>query len=1216
MTEKQSASRAHGKDGWQFWIDRGGTFTDILAVSPEHRIRSLKLLSENPEQYQDAALAGIRQMLDLGPQESIPDSLVRSVKMGTTVATNALLERKGEPTLLVITKGFADALRIGYQNRPDIFAREIRLPDQLYRAVVEADERIDAAGNIIQPLDEAALRRQFAEARAQGVDAVAIAFLHAWSAPAHEQIAGRLAREAGFRQVSLSHEIAPLIKLISRADTTVADAYLSPVLRRYVEQVAAGLNPDKLFFMQSSGGLTRAQQLQGRNSILSGPAGGVVGMVETARQAGFDKLLGFDMGGTSTDVSLYQGDYQRRLDHVIDGVRLRAPMLAIDTVAAGGGSLLRFADGRLQVGPESAGARPGPVAYGRDGPLAVTDIQVLLGRIRPEYFPRVFGDDARQPLQANTVRKAFEHLNKQVITHSGTGESEAALAASYLEIAVNLMANAVRKIAAANGVDLTRFTLCSFGGAGGQHACAVARACGIRGIFIHNYSSLLSAYGMGLAPRSTLREASVELPLADHFDAALERTDALVRDARDNLLDQGLDKAQIRITRHLELRYQGSDSALSLNFDELPALREDFARQHQTRFGFVQDETPLIIDKIKVEARVDAAPPHTATGVPRTPASPVACHPVYFDDGWQDTPFYSLEEVAAGQTLSGPAILYDKDTTLVVEPDWQVTRTGEGHWHLQDQGRAARQDDSGASVDPARLEIFNHLFIYVAEQMGLVLQNTAHSVNIKERLDFSCALFDASGNLLANAPHMPVHLGSMGESVQSILRQNRDSLAPGDTWLINAPYQGGTHLPDLTVVTPVFDEAGKQLLYILANRGHHADIGGITPGSMPADSCHIGEEGIVFENFLLVRSGRLQEAALREALGSGDWPSRNPDQNVADLKAQIAANQSGIREMDRAFDQYGKDQLLAYMQHVQDNAELAIRRIIPDLQAGSFSYPMDCGATICVSVQPDPDTATIGFDFTGTSAQQAHNFNAPYAVTHAAILYVLRSLLSESIPLNAGCLRPVSVTVPKGSLLHPEYPAAVVAGNVETSQCITDAIYGALGLQAGAQGTMNNVTFGNARHQYYETLAGGSGAGPDYHGTDAVHTHMTNSRLTDPEVLEARFPVRLRAFAIRNNSGGDGQYRGGNGLVRELEFLEPMSVSLLTNNRQHRPFGLAGGEAGKAGRNSVIKCNGDCQLLPASVTLDLDIGERLRIETPGGGGYGSKAGAGTGDNKN
>ncbi|WP_241777599.1 hydantoinase B/oxoprolinase family protein, partial [Streptomyces sp. CT34] len=1127
---------------WEFWIDRGGTFTDVIGRRPDGRLVTGKLLSHHPERYRDAAVAGIRLMLGLGPDEPVPAERVAVVKMGTTVATNALLERTGEPTVLLTTEGFRDALRIAYQNRPRIFDRRIVLPEALYDRVIEVPERVGAHGEIVRPLDGEGVRRALIRARADGLRSAAVVLLHGYRHAAHERAVAELAREAGFTQVSCSHEVSPLMKLVARGDTTVVDAYLSPILGRYVDEVAAQLPGIRLMFMQSNGGLREAAHFRGKDAVLSGPAGGVVGMVRTAAEAGgdapeaagFDRVIGFDMGGTSTDVSHYAGEFERIFGSEVAGVRMRAPMMNIHTVAAGGGSVLHFAARRYRVGPDSAGAVPGPACYRRGGPLTVTDANVMLGRIQPAHFPAVFGPDGDRPLDAGVVRTGFAELARRIAAETGDDRGPEDVAAGFLDIAVLNMANAVKKISVQRGRDITRYALVGFGGAGGQHACAVADALGVDTVLVPPLAGVLSAYGIGVADATAMREQAVEERFLepggmDRVRAVCER---LAAQTRQELLDDGVPDASVTTRARVLVRYAGTDSTIGVPLAAADTMAAEFVREHRERYAFTMDK-PLVAEAVSVEAlgaAGGASGYHVRLGDREGELTAAATVRMYAGGRWRETGLYRRTELRPGDVLTGPAIIAEEDATTVLDPGWQAAVGERGHLVLTRARPRPRRTAVGTRADPVMLEVFNSLFMAIAEQMGVRLENTAHSVNIKERLDFSCALFDAEGNLIANAPHIPVHLGSMGESIKEVLRRRGGDLRPGDVYAINDPYHGGTHLPDVTVVTPVFGPpgpSGGELLFLVASRGHHAEIGGVTPGSMPAFSNTIQEEGVLFDNWLLVRDGRLRERETRELLTSGPYPSRAPDVNLADLRAQIAANEKGIRELRRMTEQFGLDVVRAYMGHVQDNAEESVRRILGRLPDGSYRYETDSGAEIRVALTVDRAARSAVLDFAGTSPQQPGNANAPSSVVMAAVLYVLRTLVAEDIPLNSGCLKPVEVRIPEGSMLAPVFPAATVAGNVETSQAVTGALYAAMGIQAEGSGTMNNVTFGNARVQYYETVASGSGAGDGFDGADAVQTHMTNSRLTDPEVLEWRYPVRVDSFALRDGSGGAGRRRGG-----------------------------------------------------------------------------------------
>ncbi len=1186
--------------GWQFWIDRGGTFTDIVACRPDGALVTHKLLSENPGRYRDAALAGIREILGLKKDGEIPAQVIEAVKMGTTVATNALLERKGARTVLFITRGFRDALRIAYQNRPRIFDRHIVLPEMLYSKVVEVDERCGAHGDIVLPLDEEGALVHLQETYDEGYRSIAIVFMHGYRYPDHESKVAELARRVGFVQISVSHRVSPLMKLVGRGDTTVVDAYLSPILRRYVEEVAAEVPGVRLLFMQSNGGLAGARQFQGKDAILSGPAGGIVGAVRTSAAAGFDRIIGFDMGGTSTDVSHYAGELERELETRVAGVRMRAPMMSIHTVAAGGGSILHFDGARYRVGPDSAGANPGPASYRRGGPLTVTDANVMLGKIQPKYFPQVFGPHGNERLDFQAVSDEFSDLTAKI----ADGRSPEQVAEGFVQIAVGNMANAIKHISVQRGHDVTQYTLCCFGGAAGQHACLVADALAMTRVFIHPLAGVLSAYGMGLADQVAMRSQALETKLDDPR-ALEELAERLAAEASAALVAQGVPAAAVKALRRAHLKYEGTDTALVVTLGSLADMQAQFEAAYRKQFSFLMPGKALVAEAVSVEALAagQAIAEHPAP--PKPAGAPAETVRIFSGGAWRAAPLYRREDLAPGQRIDGPAIIAEANATTVVEPEWRASVTALDHLVLERVVQRKNAAAIGTQVDPVMLEIFNNLYMSIAEQMGLRLQNTAYSVNIKERLDFSCALFDGEGNLIANAPHMPVHLGSMGESIKTVIRLNAATMKPGNVYVLNAPYNGGTHLPDVTVITPVFDEHGKEILFYVGSRGHHADIGGVTPGSMPPGSKVVEEEGVLIDNFLLVEEGRLREKEVAALLGSGAYPVRNVRQNVADLQAQIAANEKGVQELARMVAHFGLDVVRAYMRHVQDNAEESVRRVIGVLKDGEFDYPLDNGARIQVSIKILKDRREAKIDFSGTSAQLPNNFNAPSAVCMAAVLYVFRTLVDDDIPLNAGCLKPLSVSIPEGCMLRPRYPAAVVAGNVETSQCITDALYGALGVLAASQGTMNNFTFGNDRYQYYETVAGGSGAGPDFDGADVVQTHMTNSRLTDPEVLEWRFPVRLESFEIRAGSGGRGRRRGGHGAVRRVRFLEPMTAAILSGHRLVRPHGMAGGEHGAAGNNYVLRSDGSRTELGPFAQTEMAAGDVFVIETPGGGGFGA-----------
>jgi 5-oxoprolinase (ATP-hydrolysing) len=1190
---------------WEFWIDRGGTFTDIVARRPDGRLVARKLLSDNPAAYSDAAVAGIRQLLGLKPGQDIPAGQIGSVRLGTTVATNALLERKGEPTVLIITRGFGDALRIAYQNRPRIFDRRILLPEVLYDRVIEADERVTADGEVLIPLDEPTLAAELARAHADGYRAAAVVCMHGYRYPEHEARIGDLARAAGFTQVSESHRTSPLMKLVSRGDTTVVDAYLSPILQRYVTEVAAELKGVRLLFMQSNGGLTDAAGFRGKDSIVSGPAGGIVGMARTAADAGFTKTIGFDMGGTSTDVSHYAGEFEREYETQVAGVRMRAPMLSIHTVAAGGGSILHFDGSRYRAGPDSAGADPGPACYRRGGPLTVTDANVLLGRIQPDHFPRVFGEQGDQPLDADITKAKFTELSNRITADTGDTRGPEEVAAGFTEIAVANMANAIKKISVQRGYDVTEYVLNVFGGAGGQHACAVADALGMTRVLIHPLAGVLSAYGIGLADIIAMREQAVEAPLTeDGLETLAETIDPLERDARAEVTAEGVPPERITAAHRAHLRYQGTDTAVIVGVGSLADMTAAFEAEYSRRFSFLMPDKPVIVEAVSVEV-TGIQPRFDDTDDPARSAQKNPDRVRMFTGGtWAEVDLYERSGLPAGHVIDGPAIVTEELATTVVEPGWQAVVTGRGDLLLSRVAARPDRADVGTTADPVMLEIFNNLFMSVAEQMGVRLQSTAHSVNIKERLDFSCAVFDADGGLIANAPHMPVHLGSMGESIKMVIKRNAGRIRRGDVYVLNDPYHGGTHLPDITVVTPVFSTGNDDIWFYVASRGHHAEIGGVSPGSMPAASTKVEEEGVLIDNWLLVQDRRLREAETTELLKTAEYPSRDPATNVADLRAQIAANEKGIAELHKMVQHFGLDVVHAYMGHVQENAAESVRRVITALHDGEFGYELDNGAVVQVAVRVNREDRTAEIDFTGTSPQLPGNFNAPSSVAMAAVLYVFRTLVDDDIPLNSGCLQPLHVIIPPGTMLSPGYPAAVAAGNVETSQVVTGALYAALGVMAEGSGTMNNVTFGNDRYQYYETVASGSGAGDGFDGTDVVQTKMTNSRLTDPEVLEWRYPVLLESYRIRPGSGGAGRWRGGHGGVRRLRFGEPMTVTTLTGHRRVPAFGLAGGEPGALGRHWIEHPDGRVTPMGGCDSVPVQAGDVFVIETPGGGGYG------------
>jgi 5-oxoprolinase (ATP-hydrolysing) len=1229
------------RGAWEFWIDRGGTFTDVIGRQPDGALVTHKLLSDNPEAYRDAAVEGIRRLLGVEPGAPVPSARIGAVKMGTTVATNALLERKGDRTLLLITKGFRDALRIGYQARPKIFAKHIIKPDMLYERVAEVDERVRADGTVERALDLDAVRSELERAKADGIVAVAIVLMHAYRYSDHEKRIATLARDLGFAQVSASHEVSPLIKLVGRGDTTVVDSYLSPILRRYVAQVAEQLNSSpspaggdeeapRLMFMMSSGGLTAADLFRGKDAILSGPAAGVVGMAETGRQAGFDRLIGFDMGGTSTDVSHYAGEYERAFETEVAGVRMRAPMMRIHTVAAGGGSILHFDGARFRVGPDSAGANPGPKCYRRGGPLAVTDANVMVGKLIPDFFPKIFGPEQNLPLDADAVRAAFTALAKNI----GDGRSAEQAADGFIRIAVENMANAIKKISVQRGYDVTRYALNCFGGAGGQHACLVADALGMTSVLIHPLSSLLSAYGMGLADIRSVRQQAVEEPFGDKARAIVQKiASTLARDTIAEVAGQGVAADQIKVHVRAHIRYAGTDTPLIveagtlqhpplqgegrprsgrggalIELSPLTKMKSAFERAHKAQFGFIDRAKELVIEAVSVEAVGGGAQfkePKLKTT--RTRLAAPARRTRFFSGGkWQRAPVYGREKLAPGHKVKGPAIIIEPHQTVVVEHGWQAELTSKNHLVLRRVQKLTRARAIGTKADPVMLEVFNNLFMSIAEQMGVALQNTAYSVNIKERLDFSCAVFSADGSLVANAPHMPVHLGSMDRAVETIIRENKGRIRPGDVYAINAPYNGGTHLPDITVCTPVFNTEKKtsEILFWVASRGHHADVGGMSPGSMTPNATDIEQEGVYIDNFKLVDRGRFREKELYALLEGAKYPARNPLQNVNDIKAQIAANEKGVQELRKMVRHFTLPVVRAYMRHVQDNAAESVRRVLDRLHDSAFAVETDQGARIEVRIAVDKKKREAVVDFTGTSPQQTTNFNAPEPVTRAAVLYVFRVMVDDDIPMNAGCLRPIRIIVPKRSMLSPEFPAAVVAGNVETSQEVTNCLFGALGAMAAAQGTMNNLNFGNARYQYYETICSGSPAGPGFPGTDAVHTHMTNTRLTDPEILEFRYPVLLEDFHIRQGSGGRGRFNTGDGVIRIIRFLEKMECTILSGHRRVPPFGLDGGTDGQVGENAARRNDGRIEKLAGCDATIIDAGEAIIIQTPTAGGFG------------
>ena len=1195
---------------WQFWIDRGGTFTDIVARKPDGSILINKLLSENPTQYKDAAIAGIKKCLKLKPENKIPVNKISSIKMGTTVATNALLERKGDRTLLLITKGFGDLLRIGYQNRPLLFDLNIRLPEILYDRVIEVSERLDAKGNIIRNLDKESVRKALKEAKADGINGVAIAFMHSYLNPIHEEKIAKIAIEESFSQISVSHKVSPLMKLVGRGDTTVVDAYLSPILKRYVDQVSSELDntkSTKLMFMQSNGGLTDANLFQGKDALLSGPAGGVVSMVQTGMQAGFNKLIGFDMGGTSTDVCHFSGEYERSFETEVAGVRIRAPMMQIHTVAAGGGSILSFKDGRFQVGPESAGAIPGPASYGKDGPLTVTDCNVLLGKLHPEYFPNVFGKKGNEPLNIKIVKKKFIVLSKEIAHQTDKPEMNIMLMAEgFLKIAVENMANAIKKISIQRGYDVTNYTMNCFGGAGGQHACQVADSLGMTSVLLHPYAGVLSAFGMGLAEIRAIKESHFEKDI-EYIDDAKKVINQLSSEASKDVNKQGIKDTYIKLVKKAFLHYQGSHQNLEINFSSSKLMRESFEKEHKKRFGFYTKNRKILIEMLTVEAIGKSSENYdfSTLSSPVIEAIPSSYKSMIVNSVDTNVPIYQRLDLKIGQMIHGPAIICESTGTNVIDDGWIANLDKLYNLTLTRNQKKVNKKSIGTSVDVVMLEVFNNLFMNIAEQMGATLANTAYSVNIKERFDFSCALFNASGALVANAPHVPVHLGSMSEAIRTVIKLNKGNIFSGDVFVLNAPFNGGTHLPDVTVITPVFNNEQNKILFFVASRGHHADIGGKTPGSAPPDSKHIDEEGVLIDNFKMFEKGVFRENEIRKILASGKYPCRNIEHNMADLAAQVAANETGIREIKSMISQFGIETVHAYMDHVQDNAEECIRNAITRLEEGKYEYELDNNEFIKVSIKVDKVKREATIDFTGTAKKNPFNYNAPMAVCHAVILYVFRTLVGTNIPLNEGCFKPLNIIIPNNSMINAQYPSAVIAGNTEVSQLTCNALFGALGIIAGSQATMNNFVWGNDKIQNYETICGGTGAGPNFHGTSAVQTHMTNTRSTDPEILESRFPVRLEEFSIRKKSGGKGKFNGGDGATRKLRFLEPMMVTTLCSHRRVPPFGVDGGQPGECGKEWLERKDGTVLKLKGNDSCNVEIDDLFIMETPSGGGFGT-----------
>ena len=1198
--------------GWRFWIDRGGTFTDVIAISPQGEVKRKKLLSEHPERYRDAAVQGIAEFMEVSGNASPAASKIASIRMGTTVATNALLERQGAAVLFVTTEGFGDGLAIGHQTRNDLFDLNIKKSQLLYSEVIEVQERIGAHGEIIYPLNCDVARQQLQNAFEKGYRSCAIALMHAYRYPIHEKQLKNIARDIGFSHISTSHEVSPLIKWLERAGTATVDSSLSPVLHHYVKQFCDSFDDteqvkEKLFFMQSNGGLCYTSKFHGHNAILSGPAGGVVGMIRTAQYAGFDRLVGFDMGGTSTDVSHFSGEYERNNHTEVDGIAFYAPTLKIRTIAAGGGSILRFADGRYQVGPRSAGALPGPACYGRGGPATLTDCHLVLGRLVPTYFPQVFGQHGNAPIDVQSATKALQKLCDEQETITGNRETPFSMAQGFLQVATANMAEAIKHISVEQGFDPREHVLCCFGGAGGLHACGIAESLDMAKVLIHEDAGVLSALGIGMADFRVVKQHSIENLLDEKLIPELSvYIKQLEKSALEELQESTDSVGEITINVKVSLRYQGSQSSILLPFTSYEELHKHFIDSHRQRFGFVFPERPLVMENVQVEAVIFNESNYYDNHHFSSEASP---HPVgetlmMVEQQQQSVPIYHHTQLAVKSIIKGAAIITQPTATIVIEPGWQGEILSQGELLLSKLAVSPSKHRATVVADPVQLEIFHGLFMSVAKQMGYVLQNTAASINIKERQDYSCALFDKEGQLVANAPHIPVHLGSMGEAVRSVIKQQAGRMQPGDIFLHNTPWNGGTHLPDITAVRPLHSKDGKHIHFYTAARGHHADIGGTSPGSMPATSQHIDEEGILFDCFPVVSDGVLNEKALHDRLCNAPWPARNPEQNLADLRAQVASCLKGAQEILNMQDKYGIEVVEAYTRHVQDNAELAVRRALEQVVDGSFTYVDDGGRKLCVKVTVDSKTSSVEFDFSGTSKIDPGNFNAPEAVCRAAVLYVLRTLVDDPIPLNEGCLKPVSIHIPQDCLLSPRYPAAVAAGNVETSQMVVNTLLAALGKSGWSQGTMNNFSWGNDDYQYYETICGGAGATSSADGASAVQTHMTNSRLTDPEILEWHYPVRIEAFYIRKGSGGSGKYRGGDGVCKRIRFLVPMKTNMLSGNRVVAPVGLKGGGPGQVGKNYVEKAKGERVHLAGIAQYNVAKDDVYVIETPGGGGFG------------
>lgn len=1196
--------------GYLFGIDRGGTFTDVVAWAPNGEVHVRKILSNRVHNIEDSAISGIREIIGLGQGDPIGRDLVEAVCMGTTVGTNALLERQGEPTVFVTTAGFKDALRIGYQNRPRLFDLNIQLSTQLYSSTIEVDERVNVEGKVLVTLDEEKVRRDLEKAFNENYKACAIAFMHGYRFPKHEEIVARIAREVGFTQVSTSHECSGMIKFIGRAETAVVDAYLTPILGAYKRKLDEALGNVPLFFMQSNGGLIDSSQFKGKDCVLSGPAGGIVGAVATCKAAGLENIIGFDMGGTSTDVWHYAGHFERTTESQIAGARIRSPIMMIHTVAAGGGSIVAFDGRRFKAGPKSAGSIPGPACYRNGGPLTVTDCNIVLGRIPPRYLPSIFGPNGDLPLDSSRPHELFDALTEQVNATGPDQKTKFDCAEGFLDIAVENMANAIKKISTERGYDLSRYTLCCFGGAGGQHVCKVAEKLNMTSIFIHPLAGVLSAFGMGIADLRALEGATVEKILdANEYKQLQALMRPLEKKAKAKLISQGVREPDIIMIQRAVVRHKGASSGLEVVFESLDTLRQAFEELHEKHYGFKLPESDVVVESVTIEAAGSHRPAIRASsenvGKPDVNSKPFDHTSMYSRGRFEDVPVYRYDQIGLAAEINGPAIIIDPFSTTVVDADWRAVKDATGALKVAYVGEARIASIDAKRVDPIHLELFNNRFRSIADQMGQALANSAHSVNIKERLDFSCAIFDKERNLIANAPHIPIHLGAMSESVDVVAKEFCASMQPGDHFVLNSPYKGGAHLPDVTVVMPVFNDGGTEVLFYTAARGHQADIGGKTPGSLPPDSRDIYEEGALIEPMRLVHRGVFAYDDLYRLLTTAQFPARNPKQNIIDLKAQVAACIRGGDELKRLISEFTEDVVVAYGTHIQDVSEQELRAIVDRIPEGTFTCKHDMGHQVSVRITVDRERRSIKVDFTGTSPQVATNFNAPPAIARSATLYVFRTLIDRDIPLNSGCLRPIEILIPENSLLSPQHPAAVSSGNPETSVLVTDALYGALDIIGGSQGTMNNFTFGNDTYQYYETICGGAGAGEGFDGASAVHTHMTNSLMTDPEVFELRFPVLLEEFSIRNGSGGKGRWSGGEGTRRRVRFLAALDMAIVANRREIAPVGAKGGQAGAVGEHRVIRRNGTISNLISCDKTHMNVGDVFEILTPGGGGYGA-----------